>query len=237
MSSRPVTAPSSACPVVSPPALATRSTSWVSSGSLRTLSSSRSRRDSGSSVLSSPSQQSRASTKSGLPSERWYSASARSPAGVRPRMRTTSSSVSCLVSRGRSIRSTQAIRSSEASSGRSGWVRCSSSERNVTTTSSPLRARWFPIRNVSRSRLDRSAQCASSITSTTGECLVRCSSALSTSSNSRALASAGSPPVSGSPSSGSSRASPRVVRPGSIAATASAPISCTRSRSTAVNGA
>ncbi len=107
----------------------------------------------------------------------------------------------------------------------------------MTTMSKPLSARWFPIRNVSRSRLDRSAQCASSITSTTGECLVRCSSALSTSSNSRALASAGSPPVSGSPSSGSNRASPRVVRPGSIEATPSAPISCTRSRSTAVNGA
>src|SRR5271165_1399738 len=103
--------------------------------------------------------------------------------------------------------------------------------------SSPLRARWLPIRNVSRSRLDLSAQCASSITRTTGECLVRCSSAPSTSSNSRARASAGSPAVSGSPSSGSNRASPRVVRPGSIEATASAPISCTRSRSTAVNGA
>src|SRR5215468_628222 len=103
--------------------------------------------------------------------------------------------------------------------------------------SSPLSARWFPIRNVSRSRLDRSAQCASSITSTTGDGRVSCSMALSTSSNSRALASAGSPPVSGSPSSGSNRASPRVVRPGSNDATACAPISCTRSRSTAVNGA
>src|SRR2546430_9448330 len=40
---------------------------------------------------------------------------------------------------------------SEASSGRSGWVRCSSSERYVTTISSPLSDRWFPIRNVSRS--------------------------------------------------------------------------------------
>ena len=105
--------------------------------------------------------------------------------------------------------------------------------------SSPLIARWLPIRKVSRSRLDRSAQCASSMTSTTGECRASWSSTLSISSNSRARASPGSRsgPVSGSPSSGSSRASPRVVRPGSIEATASAPSSWTRSRSIAVNGA
>ncbi len=224
--------------MVSPPALATRSTSWVSSGSRRTASSSRSRSDSGSSQLSSPSQPSSVSTNSGLPSVRRYSASARSAASWRPRIPAASSAVSWLVSRGSSTRSTQAIRSSAASIGRSGWVRCSSSERNVTMISSPLMARWLPIRKVSRSRLDRSAQCASSMTSTTGECRARWSSALSTSSNSRARASPGSLRlVSGSPSSGSSRASPRVVRPGNIEATASAPSSWTRSRSTAVNGA
>src|SRR5580698_2930736 len=97
-------------------------------------------------------------------------------------------------------------------------------------------ARWFPIRKVSRSRLDRSAQWASSITSTTGDRLPSCSSAPSIPSNSAARAAPGSPSEPTAPSSGSSRASSRVARPGSIAVNAAAPMSWTRSRSIAVNG-
>ncbi len=59
----------------------------------------------------------------------------------------------------------------------------------------------------------------------------------STCSNSRARASPASPVASGSPSSGSSRASSRIVPPASRPASPSGPSSRTRSRSTAVNGA
>ena len=90
-------------------------------------------------------------------------------------------------SRGSSTRVTPAIRLSPASSARSGWLRCSSAERKVTTSSTAA-CRRLRTRKLSRSRVGRSAQCTSSTTSTSGRRSASASSRASTSSNSRARA-------------------------------------------------
>ena len=93
------------------------------------------------------------------------------------------------------------------------------------------------MRNAIRSRVEGSAQWASSMIRTTGPASARCSSSVSICSNSRARATAGSASRSVSPNSGSSRANSRVAWVGSSAATPSAPRSRTSSLSTAANGA
>ena len=82
-----------------------------------------------------------------------------------------------------------------------------------------------------------SAQCTSSMTSSTGCRSASLSSSASSSSNSRARAVAGSAPDGGAPNSGSSPASSPAACPGSSAATSAVPRSRTSSRSAAPNGA
>src|SRR5918992_599916 len=165
-SSSPETAASRRCSMWSPPALATRRISWVSSGSRCTPATSRSRSDSGRSPATVPSQSTRASTNNGLPALRWKAVPTSSADGAWPRMPLSSSATSRWESLGSSYRVTRSTRSSSASSGRSGWSRCSSSDRYVTMNSSAPVPPRLRIRKASRSRVDWSAQCASSMTTT-----------------------------------------------------------------------
>ena len=103
--------------------------------------------------------------------------------------------------------------------------------------STPSRTCWLPTRNASKSRVERSAQCASSIISATGCSSARRSSSVRICSNSLALARLASVAQSATPNSGRSLANSRDAWPGRSPATPSAPKSRTSSRSTAANGA
>jgi len=144
--------------------------------------------------------------------------------------------VSARVSRGRSRRTTPSIRSSSAITGRIGWPRCSSSERYVMITRTEV-CRRLRRRKTRRSRVDRSAQWASSITMTSGRRSARRSRRASICSNSRTRALSGSRSTGGSPNSGSSRARSRAPPRGISAAISAAPASRTSWRNAAVNGA
>ena len=84
------------------------------------------------------------------------------------------------------MRCTARTRSQPVTSGRSGWLRCSSSERKLTTTSTraPCSARTS---RATRSSVDRSAQCRSSITNMSGRSAASRSITPTTSSSRRAV--------------------------------------------------
>ena len=118
-----------------PATAATPMTAWAGSGRATMRASRTSRRVGGRRppAASSPAPSS-SSTKNGLPSERRWIWSARSPVGGAPRMASSSSAGLGRSSRRRSSRSTRPLRSSSASHGSSGWRRCSSSARKVMTS-------------------------------------------------------------------------------------------------------
>ena len=113
-------------------------------------------------------------------------------------------------------------RASPASSGRSRSLRFISSDLNVTTEQH-ARLPDVRTRKLSRSQVERSAQCTSSTTRTTGCCSARVSSRVRSTSKRRARAVPGSAPAGGVPKSGSSTPSSPAVWPGSSPATSAAP--------------
>ena len=126
--------------------------------------------------------------------------------GQRPRPRLNRCSSMC---------STLRTRSQAVISGRSGWRRCSSSERYVSSSSTPS-SRSVCTRNTTRSRVDRSAQCRSSTTSSSGRCAASRVIRPSTCSSSCVAEPSGAgPPATVGSSSGSSRANSRRAGPSS----------------------
>ena len=107
------------------------------------------------------------SAKNALPSDRRAIESTRAAPAARRRSRSAARPVRRRSNRPRSIRSTRGWRSVSASHAVNGWRRCSSSVRNVATMSSRS-VRALRVRKASRSRVDRSAQWRSSMTSRTG---------------------------------------------------------------------
>ena len=186
---------------------AARSTPRVSSGSRSTRLRSSSRRLAGSGPGSSPANSS-CSTNSGLPAVRSSISRSRSGEGSTP-SRPTSRATSSGSSRGTSIRC-MPIRPSSASQVSSVRDSSTASSRWVSTTRARSSLRLV-ARNDSRSSVDRSAQCTSSTTCTTGWAAPIRPSSASTAWNSRSRELAPvRGPSTGSPSrapSGSSRAS------------------------------
>ena len=107
------------------------------------------------------------SAKNAFPSDRRAIESTRGAAGGAPRIAVSNAVRSSRSNRRRSIRSHRACRSASASQAVSGCRRCSSSARKVATMNSRS-SRTFRARNDRTSRVDRSAQCRSSMMSATG---------------------------------------------------------------------